>query len=92
MTTQTVTTKWEDMAVEHMVENYIRLKELERARNKASYERLKLNTEKYHNRLNNNYFHQVEYVENIKNNDEYKAKRKEINKRAYQKRKLSLQS
>ena len=42
----THTTKWEDLEPEQIVENYIRLKNLERERNKASYEKLKLNKEK----------------------------------------------
>ena len=86
------TTKWEDLPVEKIVENYIRLKEIERERNKRSYENLKLNKDKYYQRLNNNHIHQINYIEEQKNNEiklqEYKQRRKEINKRAYQKRKL----
>jgi hypothetical protein len=88
----THTTKWEDLPVEKIVENYIRLKEIERERNKRSYENLKLNKDKYYQRLNNNHIHQINYIEEQKNNEiklqEYKQRRKEINKRAYQKRKL----
>ena len=90
--TTTHTTKWEDLEPEKIVENYIRLKELERERNKRSYENLKLNKDKYYQRLNNNYIHQINYIEEQKNNEiklqEYKQRRKEINKRAYEKRKL----
>ena len=34
----TYTKKWEEMEPEQMLENYIRLKNLERERNKKSYE------------------------------------------------------
>lgn len=87
----THTPKWEDLPIDNIVENYIRLKQNERERNKRSYEKLKLNQEKYYSRLNNNYMHQIDYIENIKNDEqkekEFKQRRKEINKRAYQKRK-----
>ena len=39
----TYTKKWEELPVEQMLENYIRLKNLERERNKKSYEKMKLN-------------------------------------------------
>ena len=88
----THTTKWEDLEPEQIVENYIRLKELERERNKKSYENLKLNKEKYFERLNKNYIHQIDYIEEQKANEqklkEFKQRRKEINKRAYEKKKL----
>jgi hypothetical protein len=87
----THTPKWEDLPIDNIVENYIRLKQNERERNKRSYEKLKLNQEKYYSRLNHNYMHQIDYIENIKNDEqkekEFKQRRKEINKRAYQKRK-----
>jgi hypothetical protein len=90
--TTTHTTKWEDLEVEKIVENYIRLKNLERERNKRSYENLKLNPQKYNERLNKNYIHQIEYIEEQKANEqkfkELKQRRKEINKRAYEKRKV----
>ena len=86
------TTKWEDLEPEKIVENYIRLKNLERERNKRSYENLKLNKEKYFERLNKNYINQIDYIEEQKANEqklkEFKQRRKEINKRAYEKRKL----
>jgi hypothetical protein len=92
MTTTTYTPKWEDLEVEQMLENYIRLKNLERERNKRSYEKLKLNPQKYNERLNKNYIHQLNYIDEQKSNElkkqEFKQRRKEINKRAYQKRKL----
>ena len=91
----TTTTKWEDLSPDDIINNYIRIKEKERARNKLSYQKMKDNIPKYFNRLNENLVYQQEYIENIKSDDEklkeYKAKRKEIKKRAYDKRK-SLKS
>ena len=79
-----------------IVENYIRLKELERERNKRSYENLKLNKDKYYQRLNNNYIHQINYIEEQKLNEqklkEFKERRKIINKKAYEKRKQLQQN
>ena len=78
------TTKWENLEPEQIVENYIRLKELERERNKRSYENLKLNKEKYFERLNKNYINQINYIEEQKTNEqklkEFKQRRKEIRK------------
>ena len=92
MTTTTNTNKWEDLSPECIVENYIRLKTLERERNKKSYEKLKDNKAKYFDRLNENLAYQLERVETIKSDEEklkeYKEKRKIINKKAYDKRKL----
>ena len=89
MTTITHTTKWEDMEPEQMIENYIRLKNLERERNKKSYENLKNNQDKYNARLNKNYAYQVNYIEDNKANEkklaEMKERRKIINKTYYQK-------
>ena len=86
------TAKWENLEPEQIVENYIRLKNLERERNKKSYENLKLNKEKYFERLNKNYIQQIDYIEEQKDNEqklkEFKQRRKEINKRAYEKKKL----
>jgi len=64
------TTKWEDMEPEQMLENYIRLKNLERERNKKIYENLKLNKEKYFERLNKNYIQQIDYIEEQKDNEQ----------------------
>ena len=87
----TTTTKWEDLSADEIINNYIRIKELERKRNKASYEKLKENKTKYYDRLNENLAYQLERIENIKSDEdklkEFKEKRKQINKRAYQKRK-----
>jgi uncharacterized damage-inducible protein DinB len=92
MSTTTNTTKWEDLSPECIVENYIRLKTLERERNKKSYEKLKENKAKYFNRLNENLAYQLERVETFKSDEqrlqEFKTRRKDINKRAYEKRKL----
>jgi hypothetical protein len=88
----TTTTKWEELSSDEIINNYIRIKQLERQRNKASYDKLKENKTKCHNRLNENLAYQIERVENIKSDEqklqEYKEKRKEINKKAYDKRKL----
>ena len=87
----TTTTKWEDLSPDDIINNYIRIKELERKRNKASYDKLKENKTKYYERLNENLAYQLERIENIKSDEdklnEFKEKRKQINKRAYQKRK-----
>jgi len=88
----TTTTKWEDLSPEEIVDNYIRIKNLERERNKLSYEKLKENRTKYFNRLNENLAYQLERIEKIKSDEEklkeFKERRKEINKRAYERRKL----
>ena len=96
-TITTTTTKYEDLSPEDIINNYIRLKQLERERNKKSYEKLKENKAKYFNRLNENLVYQLERVETIKSDEqklqEFKERRKQINKRAYEKRKLlKLQS
>ena len=94
MNTITYTSKYENLPVEQILENYIRLKELERARNKKSYEKLKLNPQKYNERLNKNYIHQIDYIEEQKANEqklkEFKERRKDINKRSYEKRKYKV--
>ena len=85
----TYTKKWEELPVEQMLENYIRLKNLERERNKKSYEKMKLNPIKYNDRLNKNYEYQINYIEEQKANEqklaEMKERRKIINKTYYQK-------
>ncbi len=92
MTTTTTTTKYENLDVDEIVNNYIRLKEKERFRNKESYEKLKDNRPKYFARLNENLAYQIERVETIKSDEqklqEFKENRKVINKRAYDKKKL----
>ena len=95
MTTITTTTKYEDLPLEDIINNYIRLKEKEMERNKRSYEKLKNNKDKYFDRLNNNLEYQLNRIDDIKSDEqklqEYKTKRKEINKKAYVKRKLLQQ-
>ena len=90
MSTITTTSKWEDLPVEDIINNYIRLKEKERERNKQSYEKLKNNKTKYFDRLNENLAYQLERVETIKSDEqklqEFKERRKQINKRAYEKK------
>ena len=85
----TYTKKWEDLPAEQILENYIRLKNLERERNKKSYEKMKLNPIKYNDRLNKNYEYQIIYIEEKKANEqklaEMKERRKIINKTYYQK-------
>ena len=82
MTTTTYTPKWEDLEVEQMLENYIRLKNLERERNKKSYEKLKSNPRKYNERLNKNYIYQLNYIDEQKSNEskqqEFKQRRKSL--------------
>ena len=90
--TITTTTKYEDLQLEDIITNYIRLKEKERERNKKSYEKLKNNKDKYFDRLNENLAYQLDRLESIKSDEEklkeFKIKRKEINKRSYERRKL----
>ena len=87
----TYTKKWEELEIDEIVENYIRLKQAERVRCKNSYERLKENPEKYNDRLNKNYIYQINYIEEQKENEEklkqMKERRKIINKTYYQKKK-----
>ena len=85
------TGKYECLSQQQIVENYIRIKNRERIKNKESYEKLKENPQKYYERLNKNYIHQINYVEDNKKDEqkeqEYKARRKIINKKSYLKRK-----
>ena len=94
MTTIT-TTKYEDLPLEDIINNYIRLKEKERERNKRSYEKLKNNKDKYFDRLNSNLEYQLNRIDDIKSDEnklkQHKERRKEINKRAYIKRKQQQQ-
>ena len=95
MTTITTTTKYEDLPLEDIINNYIRLKEKERERNKRSYEKMKNNKDKYFDRLNSNLEYQLNRIDDIKSDEEklkqYKERRKEINKKAYLKRKQQQQ-
>ena len=87
----TYTKKWEELEIDEIVENYIRLKQAERVRSKNSYEKLKENPEKYNDRLNKNYIYQINYIEEQKENEEklkqMKERRKVINKTYYIKKK-----
>jgi hypothetical protein len=95
MTTITTTTKYEDLPLEDIINNYIRLKEKERERNKRSYEKLKNNKDKYFDRLNSNLEYQLNRIDDIKSDEDklkqHKERRKEINKKAYLKRKQQQQ-
>ena len=95
MTTITTTTKYEDLPLEDIINNYIRLKEKERERNKRSYEKMKNNKDKYFDRLNSNLEYQLNRIYDIKSDEDklkqYKERRKEINKKAYLKRKQQQQ-
>ena len=95
MTTITTTTKYEDLPLEDIINNYIRLKEKERERNKRSYEKMKNNKDKYFDRLNSNLEYQLNRIDDIKSDEDklkqYKERRKEINKKAYLKRKQQQQ-
>ena len=58
--------KYENLTDEQIILQYKINKEIERARNREAYERLKLNKVKYRQRLNNAYNKQVERMNNIK--------------------------
>ena len=92
----TYTKKWEELEIDEIVENYIRLKQAERVRSKNSYENLKKNPERYNDRLNKNYVYQINYIEEQKANEEklkqMKERRKVINKTYYQKKKQLQQA
>jgi hypothetical protein len=60
-----MTTKFEFMTDDEIVKQYKILKEKERSRNKEAYERLKLNSVKYRQRLTNAYHNQVERMNKI---------------------------
>ena len=63
-------TKYEYMTHYEMVDNYKRLKELQRQKNKASYEKLKLNKVKYRARLTHELEQQQKRIANIKLDDD----------------------
>ena len=58
--------KYENLTNDEIILQYKINKEIERARNREAYERLKLNKVKYRQRLNNAYNKQVERINNIK--------------------------
>ena len=82
--------KYEYMTDEQIIENYKKIKEEERARNKKSYLKLQDDKERYFNRLNHAYINQIKRLEKIESDDlrkqELKEQRKLINRRAYIKR------
>ena len=80
MTTITTTTKYEDLPLEDIINNYIRLKTLERERNKKSYEKLKNNKDKYFDRLNSNLEYQLNRIDDIKSDVEKLKQHKEKRK------------
>ena len=85
-------TKFEDMEYNDIVEAYINLKINERERNSRSYQKLQEDKQKYFARLDKNLEYQLNRLDDIKEDkqklEEYKKRRKEINKRAYMKKKL----
>ena len=65
-----MTTKFEVMTDDEIIKQYKIIKEKERTRNKESYERLKLNSVKYRQRLTSAYNNQVERMNKIKQNED----------------------
>ena len=72
--------KFEYLSDSEIVENYKRLKELQRQKNKAAYEKLKENKVKYRYRLNYELEKQKERMEQLKLNDEAYKEYKEYKK------------
>ena len=62
--------KYENLTDEQIILQYKINKEIERARNREAYERLKLNKVKYRQRLNNAYNNQVQRMQQIKEDEE----------------------
>ena len=87
-------TKFEDMEYNDIVESYINLKINERERNARSYQKLQEDKQKYFARLDKNLEYQLNRLDNIEVDEqqlaEFKKRRKEINKKAYIKRKEKL--
>ena len=73
-------TKYEYMNESEIIENYKRLKELQRQKNKAAYEKLKLNKVKYRYRLNYELEKQKERLDLLKLDDEAYKEYKEHKK------------
>jgi len=84
--------KWENLEADEIIKNYIRLKESQREKNKASYEKLKQQPKKYYNFLNQVSNNQKIRLENIKADPElneiYKEQRKLYNSNYYYNKKL----
>ena len=72
--------KFEYLSDSEIVENYKRLKELQRQKNKAAYEKLKENKVKYRYRLNYELEKQKERIQQLKLNDEAYKEYKEHKK------------
>ena len=87
-------TKFEDMEYNDIVEAYINLKINERERNSRRYQKLQEDKQKYFARLDKNLEYQLNRLDDIKEDkqklEEYKKRRKEINKKAYLKKKGNL--
>ena len=85
-------TKFEDMEYNDIVEAYINLKINERERNSRSYQKLQEDKQKYFARLDKNLEYQLNRLDDIKEDKqklaEFKKRRKEINHKAYLKKKL----
>ena len=85
-----MSTKYEFMTDDEIIKQYKIIKEKERTRNKEAYERLKLNSVKYRQRLTNAYNNQVERMNKIKQNEEiynnWLANNKIIQSKAYYKK------
>ena len=62
--------KYENLTNDEIILQYKINKEIERARNKEAYERLKLNKVKYRMRLTNAYNNQVKRMQQIKEDEE----------------------
>ena len=86
-----MTIKYEDLTPQQIIDNYKRLKDTERERNRKAYNNLQNNFKKYNERLNNNLITELNRLDTIKNDPirlaQQKEQRKIINKRAYEKRK-----
>ena len=82
-----MSTKYEFLNNDEIIENYKLIKDKERQRNKESYERLKLNPVKYRKRLTEAYNNQIERMARIKEDDilynEWLINNKVIQSRSY---------
>ena len=85
-----MSTKYEFMTDDEIVNQYKIIKQKERLRNKEAYERLKLNSVKYRQRLTIAHNNQVERMNKIKQNEEiynnWLANNKIIQSKAYYKK------
>ena len=86
-----MTGKFENLSAEEIIQNYMLIKLNQRDKNKEYWDKLKQNQEKYFDRLNQNLLYARERIDTIKEDkdllQDFKARRKIINKRAYDKRK-----